>query len=257
MSKKLHELVEKTAIEGNEYVLIDDSNGEGDSKKLPVSAIIKPLSDKYEVVAKALEETILEGASIKEDMGENTTDIERLKYYGDANIVPTNEGKFNFWMIGGDVSDELVPYGITGNNISDEDVIIIPYKYSDLGYVVQVMNAAFYGCSATTIILPNTIYDIGSDAFMECRDLKSMVIPEGVSALVDTFRGCTNLESVVIPDSVTYFSETFDGCDKLIITCGRNSAAERYAEENGIPYKYSDCLFAKLNKAKEEEKKNC
>lgn len=455
MSKKLHELYEKTVTEGNEYLLIDDSNGEGDSKKLPVSAITKPLSDKYNAVAEALEEVIdkydnvadalqelilngglADGAVYKykgsvselptatatlsagdtysvsdsyimengslvldydyvpligdgttyepsiinekipgressnyayktilvgyfdeigydsygaklgdclykqtineecvkynsingsyiftlntedlpdgtrsicfyieyflklekgdnvawtgeywdkfsatidtseflkaEDLGDvqnsidtleadtdaNTLLLERLKYYGDANIVPTSESEFTALDAGG---FGYGPYHLAYKGSASK--VVVPYKISN-GIANELAPSAFSGnTTVKSVILPETI-TFGGNAFSNCIALESIIIPKSVNSLYETFNGCVSLKSVTIPDSVTYIeskafkncislrdlvipdsvtsieSDAFTGCDNLIIICGEGSLAETYAKENSVPYKH-------------------
>lgn len=51
------------------------------------------------------------------------------------------------------------------------------------------------------------------------------------------FKNCTGLLQIRIPDSVTEIgTDAFSGCDDLVILCGENSAALRYAQDNDIAY---------------------
>ena len=56
-----------------------------------------------------------------------------------------------------------------------------------------------------------------SDAFLACRSLTSITIPDGVNTIADTqFASCESLVSVIIPDSVEYIgSFAFYSCRKL------------------------------------------
>lgn len=79
--------------------------------------------------------------------------------------------------------------------------------------------SAFTGCTAITSIGPaGGAYDLKLDwtgttgyirAFEDFTNLKTLVIPEGVTAFNCTFNGCAELEKVTIPGSVTALAETY------------------------------------------------
>ncbi len=55
-----------------------------------------------------------------------------------------------------------------------------------------------------SIILPNVLTSIGSEAFYDCTNLTSVTIPNSVTSIGQlAFSGCTSLTSVTIPNSVT------------------------------------------------------
>ena len=58
---------------------------------------------------------------------------------------------------------------------------------------------------------------IYASAFSGCHSLKSIVIPNGITKIVDTmFMNCSSLESVTIPESVTEIGHSaFSGCSSL------------------------------------------
>lgn len=60
----------------------------------------------------------------------------------------------------------------------------------------------------------------------------------GTKKIADgAFEGCTALTSVTIPADVDGIGdEVFNGCDAVTIKCRKDSAAQTYAENNGIPY---------------------
>lgn len=77
---------------------------------------------------------------------------------------------------------------------------------------------AFFGCtSLSSIILPNSITEIGELAFGECTSLTSITIPNGVTEIGQgAFGYCTSLTSITIPNNVTEIEKgTFVFCTSL------------------------------------------
>jgi hypothetical protein len=55
-----------------------------------------------------------------------------------------------------------------------------------------------------SIILPNSVTEIGGSAFSGCTGLTAVTIPNSVTSIgSDVFRNCTGLTEVTIPNSVT------------------------------------------------------
>jgi len=69
----------------------------------------------------------------------------------------------------------------------------------------------------TNVIIPNSVTNIGSMAFMSCTNLASVTIPNGVLSLGDSaFNYCTGLTNISIPGSViTIGNSAFYGCTRL------------------------------------------
>lgn len=127
--------------------------------------------------------------------------------------------------------------------------------------VNHVLVAYPRGLSNTSFTVPEGVTSIGSDAFYKNDVLTSVTLPEGVrfiqaeafgwcSALTDVnlpstvtairaygFAACSSLTNLTIASSVTTMEEgAFQHCNSLTITCTAGSAAEKYCQENGLPY---------------------
>ena len=78
-------------------------------------------------------------------------------------------------------------------------------------------------------IIPDTVKEIGKEAFSRCKDLTSVVIPNSVTSIGEgAFEGCKGLTSVKIPNSVISIRDSAfcscEGLTKIIVEEGN----ERY-----------------------------
>ena len=69
--------------------------------------------------------------------------------------------------------------------------------------VTKIANAAFADCLLHNIHIPNSVTEIGEDAFYGCTYLEEIVLPPNISKLeTGTFNKCNSLKSITIPDNV-------------------------------------------------------
>ena len=68
-----------------------------------------------------------------------------------------------------------------------------------------------------SLVIPDSVTNIGDYAFWGCKSLKSLVLPDGVTSIGDyAFDGCCSLRCVVISDGVTRIGNyAFWGCKSL------------------------------------------
>ena len=95
--------------------------------------------------------------------------------------------------------------------------VIIPRKIARC-QVVGIREYAFIRCSSLqSIVIPDSVMEIGKFAFAGCSSLQSIVIPDLVTEIgMDAFRDCSSLQTIVIPDSVTEIGgSAFSGCSSL------------------------------------------
>ena len=84
--------------------------------------------------------------------------------------------------------------------------------------VTNIGSNAFRNCSQLdSIILPSTLEWIGDNAFRNCNNLKSIVLPSRLKETgYSVFRNCTSLTSVKMSNSITYIeNSTFANCSSL------------------------------------------
>ena len=128
--------------------------------------------------------------------------------------------------------EPVLKYEIKGNTVTitdcDENAsgkLVIPAKIEG-NPVTNIEEKAFIGCSLTSIIIPDSVTNIGRNAFQSCTSLTSITIPDSVAWIrFEAFMYCSSLTSITIPDSVTSIGRNaFQSCTSLTsITFGTNS----------------------------------
>ena len=128
--------------------------------------------------------------------------------------------------------------------------------------ITEITDGAFSACpKLTRVRLPDGLKNIGDNAFNACPELTQISFPAGLRQIGRyAFYGCSKLTFVKIPDSATQIgacaflncaelkfvlipasvvnigNSAFDGCDNLTIYGIKDSYAETYANERGIPF---------------------
>ena len=115
---------------------------------------------------------------------------------------------------------------VTGKLVKGCGLTVIPKEVREIGeyafsgmcmpanFVVPegvqaIGDCAFSGCDFTSVMLPNSLRIIGSNAFADCK-LLNMVDADSPELFLgrDAFRFCYSLESVRLPQNVTFGSNT-------------------------------------------------
>jgi uncharacterized repeat protein (TIGR03803 family) len=83
--------------------------------------------------------------------------------------------------------------------------------------ITSIADAAFNGSSMTSVTIPDSVTQIGTNAFANCAALTSLNLGTGISTISDgTFQNCTSLSNLSIPPSVTNIGVgAFQGCSAL------------------------------------------
>lgn len=108
-----------------------------------------------------------------------------------------------------------------GNQSTYSGYVVIPdtVVYEGKRYpVTSIDNYAFYNCGALdSIFIPNTVVNIGYDAFRKCINLVSVILPKRIKEIsMFCFENCSKLSSVIIPNGVSRICHNaFWGCINL------------------------------------------
>lgn len=111
-----------------------------------------------------------------------------------------------------------------GKNFYNGDVVVpSTVQYAKKTYTVTAVEAHTFSsrggitCDVTSVVIPNTVTEIGSAAFQSAVLLTSVVLSNSLTAIESyTFDGCRSLETVGIPNSVTSIgNRAFWGCGQL------------------------------------------
>lgn len=122
--------------------------------------------------------------------------------------------------------------------VGDETVVVIPSEYEGLPVVAirrQYGTGAFARSAMTSVVIPDSITEIGNNSFYNCTQLTSVQIGSG-SALAsigrNAFSGCRTLAEMYIPASATSIGDSaFNNCGSVNFTVADGNAA--YRSENG------------------------
>ena len=122
--------------------------------------------------------------------------------------------------------------------------IVIPVGTKSIG------SNAFYGCSnLSSVTISNTVTNINAGVFGNCTKLKSIVIPESIDTIEPfAFVDCTSLKTIIIPKNVNFLGHNCIGyyydedshdylkIENFKIYGYKNTAAEKYAQDNGFEF---------------------
>ncbi len=94
--------------------------------------------------------------------------------------------------------------------------ITIPSQFADVCNVVGIDEGAFKGTNITSVTIPETVTEIGQEAFMNCKKLAAVNFAGSTAYLGErAFKNCTGLTEMYVPNSGILYDGTFAGCTKL------------------------------------------
>lgn len=97
-------------------------------------------------------------------------------------------------------------------------VLVIPNEIDGV-IVTAIAPGGFQDCQGiSTVILPDSLTDIGECAFAGCEDIRGLWLPDSMRRIGQSaFEGCIGIESVAVPGEMEFIGENaFTGCARLL-----------------------------------------
>lgn len=141
------------------------------------------------------------------------------QYCGSAFIV---EKAINNYKVVNNIKAKVVKVYGTKNDFDIRGGVLVKYNGSSVNPiipngVVKINYDVFQNTMIESIIIPNTVVEIGQNAFRQCVNLKKVVLPNSLTLIItEAFRGCKSIEKIEIPDSVKELEYgIFNDCSNL------------------------------------------
>ena len=104
--------------------------------------------------------------------------------------------------------------------------------------VTSIGTQTFYGCKKlTNINIPSALSSIGHQAFYNCSSLTSLELPASLTTInANAFEGCTGIKTLTVKNATLDMSFAAKLTNLNLIIAPEGSAAETYANANGITF---------------------
>ena len=180
---------------------------------------------------------------------------ESVKTFGSRAFAECTKLKLEEVELGGKTLDWAVFEGVQVEKLKVSDKVIACDTGKGLGSLEgmlagelvlaagleEISDYLFSDCTwLKEIDIPSSVTRIGKYAFCGCTGLEEVTIPENVTKLGNNaFNGCVGIKNIHIPNSIAEIEwGTFYDCKYCCIVTSRGSAADTYAQANGIAVQY-------------------
>lgn len=168
---------------------------------------------------------------------DSVTSVYSALFFDGQNIVSVTIGAQCDWGMNLSLCNRLEQITVVDSNpyLCAKDNVL----FSKDGTELIVYPSARPGTSYT---VPAGTKKIGIQAFGDCQNLTSIVLPDGLTEIDSSGIGCAYLAEITIPASVTTIGQEAVGfqygtkLQNLVIRGAAGSAAESYAKENGFTF---------------------
>lgn len=168
---------------------------------------------------------------------DSVTRVGSALFFDGQNIVSVTIGAQCDWGMNLSLCNSLEQITVVDSNpyLCAKDNVL----FSKDGTELIVYPSARPGTSYT---VPAGTKKIGIQAFGDCQNLTSIVLPDGLTEIDSSGIGCAYLAEITIPASVTTIGQEAVGfqygtkLQNLVIRGAAGSAAESYAKENGFTF---------------------
>ena len=164
----------------------------------------------------------------------------------DKNREPSGESIAPPEKLAYTVNPDGVTCAVTGLGTVRKSELVIPDEID--GYRVSVIDAdAFLGASITSLTLPDTVVEIGSNAFYGCARLGSVTLSKNLLIIREgAFRGCAALTSICLPERLSKIEhDAFYGCRSLtdVYDLTADLAVSAGSSDNGSVGRYAQIIY--------------
>lgn len=113
-------------------------------------------------------------------------------------------------------SHDLIALQNYAKKLTNLDIPLIP-KTPSLHFTIENNVIMSYNAKSNDINIPNTVYEIYDEAFLQNHDISTVIIPETVTKIGNAaFMECPNLKEVHLSSSITTINKsTFNSCYNL------------------------------------------
>lgn len=140
------------------------------------------------------------------------TALENVQFSDELHTI--GKDSFNF-------CENLKTIGVSGEKITSlgtgafARTIIDSFVFSD--ELTEIPEGCFKETSLTSIVIPESVTVIGTNAFLNCKNLESVVLSDNIKTIEKSaFQYCTSLSSIDFPESLVEIGAyAFDMCEKL------------------------------------------